>query len=48
MGSETADKTVQEKLKANNVVTALRDGRIRVSPNFFNTEDEIDRLLDLL
>ena len=29
-------------------VKALRDGRIRVSPNFFNTEEEIDRFLELL
>jgi len=26
----------------------LREGRIRVSPNFFNTEEDIDRLLGQL
>ena len=48
MGSETANNALQEKLEANKVFTALRDGRIRVSPNFFNTADEIDRLLEFL
>jgi selenocysteine lyase/cysteine desulfurase len=48
MGSETADRAVYDKLTGNKVSTALRDGRIRVSPNFFNTEEEIDRFLDVL
>lgn len=30
------------------VVTCLREGAIRVSPHVYNTEDEIDRLLDAL
>jgi len=48
MGSEADNMVLFEKLKANNISTALRDGRIRVSPNFFNTEDEIDRFSEVL
>ena len=48
MGSETANKTLQEKLTAKKIITALRDGRVRVSPNFFNTEEEIDNFLAVL
>ncbi len=48
MGSENANEECYETLKAQNIIVALRDGRIRVSPNFFNTEDEIDSFLELL
>jgi len=33
---------------AANVIIAVRVGVVRVSPHFYNTEEEIDRLLDLL
>ena len=45
LGSEQANKGLLEKLMSRRIIAALRDGRIRVSPNFFNTEDEIDSLL---
>lgn len=48
MGSESANKSCYEKLKEHNVHVALRGGQIRVSPNFFNTEEEIERFLALL
>jgi cysteine desulfurase/selenocysteine lyase len=48
MGSETANNDCYKKLKYNNVLVALRGGQIRVSPNFFNTEEEIERFLELL
>ena len=48
MGSEEANRECHKRLKANNALVALRDGRIRVSPNFFNTEDEIDKFLEVL
>jgi cysteine desulfurase/selenocysteine lyase len=48
MGSETANNDCYKILRDNNVLVALRGGQIRVSPNFFNTEEEIDRFLDLL
>ncbi|MDX9953759.1 MAG: aminotransferase class V-fold PLP-dependent enzyme [Anaerolineae bacterium] len=43
-----ANQELYRKLTANGVIVAPRDGRLRVSPNFFNTEAEIDRFLDLL
>jgi cysteine desulfurase/selenocysteine lyase len=45
LGSEHANKEMFEKLRANSIIVAPRDGRIRVSPNFFNDEDDIDRFL---
>ena len=48
MGSVQADKALYDKLLAQNIIFALRDGRIRVSPNFFNDETDIDRFLDAL
>jgi len=48
VGSENANHDCYKKLGENNIQVAPRDGRIRVSPNFFNTEEEIDRFLDLL
>ncbi len=48
MGSETANNDCYKKSRNNNVLVALRGGQIRVSPNFFNTEDEIDQFLELL
>ena len=48
LGSVEKNKALHDKLIANGVIVALRDGRIRVSPNFYNTEEEIDRFLSLL
>ncbi|NRA22519.1 MAG: aminotransferase class V-fold PLP-dependent enzyme [Oceanospirillaceae bacterium] len=48
MGSETANQVCHDKLRENNVVVSLRGSQIRVSPNFFNTEEEIERFLGLL
>lgn len=48
LGSEQANNALYEQLLAQDMVVAPRDGRIRVSPNFFNTEDEIDRFLAAL
>ena len=48
LGSDQANKELFKKLKTQNILVALRDALIRVSPNFFNTEDEIDRFLELL
>ena len=48
MGSDAANKSLHESLTANNVLVALRPGSIRVSPNFYNTEDEIERFLDAI
>lgn len=48
LGNEERNKDFCEKLKAENIIVALRDGCIRVSPNFYNSEDEIDLFLDLI
>jgi cysteine desulfurase/selenocysteine lyase len=48
MGSEAANQALHEKLTAKNILVALRPAHIRVSPNFFNTEDEIERFLAVL
>ncbi len=37
-----------ERLLAQGIVVAARSGIVRVSPHFYNTEGEIDRLLDAL
>jgi len=40
--------SLYHRLKAQNVICAPRCGRLRISPHFYNTKDEIDTLLDLL
>lgn len=39
---------VAAKLRAANVVTSVRAGRVRLSVHFYNREDEIDRVVGLL
>lgn len=46
VGDKNANEQLVEKLAEKRIIVALRDGRIRVSPNFFNTEDEIDIFLE--
>ncbi|HEX5758982.1 MAG TPA: aminotransferase class V-fold PLP-dependent enzyme [Thermoanaerobaculia bacterium] len=41
-------RRAHERLIAAGVVVSLRDAAIRVSPGIYNTEEEIDRLLELL
>ena len=48
MGSEAENQRCFERLLDHKVIVALRAGQIRVSPNFFNTEEEIERFLELL
>jgi cysteine desulfurase/selenocysteine lyase len=48
MGSAAANQKCCEKLRENSVIVTLRDSHIRVSPNFYNTEEEIERFLELL
>jgi cysteine desulfurase / selenocysteine lyase len=40
-----ASKQLHERLRDSRIIVSLREGAIRVSPHFYNTEDEIDRLL---
>jgi len=37
-----------EKLRKENVVVSMREGRIRVSPHLFNSEPDIDRLIGVV
>jgi cysteine desulfurase / selenocysteine lyase len=39
---------VHRKLKEAGVITSLREGSIRMSPHFYNTLDDIQRVLDIL
>ncbi len=48
VGSEEANRDLHKRLVAESIVVALRDGRIRVSPNFFNSAEDVDRFLDSL
>jgi selenocysteine lyase/cysteine desulfurase len=48
LGTEDSNRALHDHLKTNNILTALRDGHVRVSPNFFNTANEIDQFIDLL
>ncbi len=47
-GSEQADADLVKKLDAQKISVVQRGLGIRVSPYFYNTEDEIDQLLDAL
>ena len=47
-GSQDANQAVYHRLKERRVAISLRGGRCRVSPSFYNTEAEIDLLLETL
>jgi selenocysteine lyase/cysteine desulfurase len=44
--SQEMNQRLFERLAADGIVISLRGGRCRVSPSFFNTEQEIDRFLE--
>lgn len=46
--SPAANRAIHERLRERGIGLSLRAGRCRVSPAFYNTEAEIDRLLDAL
>lgn len=48
MGSVEANKTLYKNLLEKNIILTLREGMIRVSPSFYNTEEEIDHFLNAL
>ena len=39
---------IYEKLLAKNIITAERGSGVRVSPHFYNTSSEVERLLEVL
>ncbi len=36
------------KLKENNIICSLREGYLRIAPHFYNTTQELDRLIELI
>jgi selenocysteine lyase/cysteine desulfurase len=48
--ARTPEKTKEfyDKLRSENVIVSLREGRIRVSPYVYNTERDIDRLVSVV
>lgn len=48
--ARTPEKTAElyQKLRKENVVVSMREGRIRVSPHLFNSERDIARLINVL
>lgn len=48
IGNAAGDQAPYDRIAAAGVQVNLRSGSLRVSPNFFNTEAEIDHLLDCL
>lgn len=47
-GSLETTKTLYNKLRAHKILLTLQEENIRVSPNFFNTKEEIKTFLELL
>ena len=41
-------EALETSLLKDRIITSVRNGRLRVSPHFYNTYDEIDRLVDRL
>jgi cysteine desulfurase/selenocysteine lyase len=48
LGSKDKNQALFEKLQAQNISISIRDGRCRISPSFFNSEEEIDAFLAAL
>lgn len=48
VGSKEQNALLAERLERENVLVSFRGETIRVSPNFYNSEDDIDRFLSLL
>jgi len=46
--SVVSDERFREACDELNLVCAVREGRARLSPHFYNTEDEVDALLSAL
>jgi selenocysteine lyase/cysteine desulfurase len=42
-----ADQLVDE-LRSENVIVAVRNGKIRVSPHFYNNDEDVHRFLEIL
>lgn len=47
-GSDDSHRKIVHDLEQQNIIIALREGRLRASPHFYNTEAQIDRLIEAL
>jgi selenocysteine lyase/cysteine desulfurase len=47
-GTAERTRTLYDALRRQHIVVSLRQGKIRVSPHLFNTEADIDRLVDVI
>ncbi len=41
-------RSLYEELRKNNIIVSYREGNIRVAPHFYNTADEMGKLIELL
>lgn len=48
LGSPEKNQDLFNRLTENRVSISIRDGRCRISPSFFNTQEEIDKFLSLV
>jgi cysteine desulfurase / selenocysteine lyase len=48
VSDQVPSTTIFDTLSAAGVIVSLREGAIRVAPHFYNTTDEVDRLLETL
>lgn len=47
-GNDPWHSACLDRLIENGIILSMREGALRASPHFYNTEDEIDRLLEVL
>ncbi|HJU86157.1 MAG TPA: hypothetical protein VJ788_02170, partial [Gemmatimonadota bacterium] len=45
---EATTRAIHADLLAGGVTCALREGSVRLAPHFYNTVDEIDRVLEIV
>lgn len=48
LGGSEKHREIVHELEKQKIVIALREGRLRVSPHFYNTAEQIDQLIDAL
>ena len=48
LGDEAINESLREKLQEHNIIIAVKDGKCRISPNFFNTKNEIEHFFEVL
>ncbi len=48
LGGTDSHRKIVHELGQNKIVIALREGRLRASPHFYNTDEQIDQLIEAL